>query len=239
CLASRTGTPRDAWHVDHDLNAAALEAAKAANVPKFILLSAICVQKPRLAFQHAKLAFEEKLAGSGLRYAIIRPTAYFKSLSGQADRLRAGKPFLTFGDGTLTACKPISDRDLARYICRALTAPEMENRILPIGGPGPALSARAQGELLAAALEVPFRTRSVPPALLKVIGGVLWAVRLREKAALAQIGHYYATESMLVWDGERYDADATPEFGSDTLADHFAALARQEVVDDRQGHAVF
>lgn len=239
CLASRTGTPRDAWHVDHDLNAAVLTAAETAAVPQFILLSAICVQKPRLAFQHAKRAFEERLASSDMRYAIIRPTAYFKSLSGQAERLRAGKRFLTFGDGTLTACKPISDGDLARYICRALSDRAMDNRVLPIGGPGPALTARAQGELLAAALDVPFRTRSVPPALLKVAARTLGVLGLQEKAALARIGHYYATESMLLWTGQRYDPDATPEFGSDTLAEHFGALARGDVLDDRDGHAVF
>ncbi|MCH2076220.1 MAG: NAD(P)H-binding protein [Rhodobacteraceae bacterium] len=239
CLASRTGTPKDAWFVDHDLNAGALKAAQSAGVSTFILLSAICVQKPRLAFQHAKLAFEEKLTQSGLSYSIIRPTAYFKSISGQADRLREGKPFLTFGNGTLTACKPISDEDLATYIVSALSDPAMQNKILPIGGPGPALTAREQGELLAEALGVTFRTRSVPPGFLKVIATVLSAVGLREKAALARIGHYYATESMLLWDGMKYDADATPEFGSDTLQAHYQALARGEVVDDREGHAVF
>ncbi|MEL7301650.1 MAG: NAD(P)H-binding protein [Pseudomonadota bacterium] len=239
CIASRNGTPRDAWAVDHDLNLGALEAAQAAGVPRFVLLSAICVQRPRLPFQFAKRAFEEKLAASGLRYAIIRPTAYFKSLSGQADRLRAGKPFLTFGDGTRTACKPISDRDLARYIVRALTDPNMENHTLPIGGPGPALTAREQGELLAEALGVPFRTRSVPPGLLKGIAAILGALGMKEKAALARIGHYYATESMLVWDGQRYDADATPEFGQDRLADHYRQLARGTAPDDRGAHAVF
>jgi len=81
-----------------------------------VLLSAICVQRPHLAFQRAKLAAEAALAASGLRYSIVRPTAYFKSLSGQLDRLRAGRPFLVFGDGRVTACKPISDGDLARYM---------------------------------------------------------------------------------------------------------------------------
>ncbi|MEL6550568.1 MAG: NAD(P)H-binding protein [Pseudomonadota bacterium] len=239
CIASRTGKPEDAWHVDHDLNAAALAAAQSAGVGVFVLLSAICVQKPRLPFQYAKRAFEEALAASGLRHVIIRPTAYFKSLSGQADRLRAGKPFLTFGDGARTACKPISDRDLARYIVRALTDPEMANRILPIGGPGPALTAREQGALLAGALGVPFRTRSVPPGLLRTGATILDALGLGEKAALARIGHYYATESMLLWDGQRYDADATPEFGEDTLAAHYRDIARGEAPDDRGAHAVF
>ena len=38
-----------------------------AGVSQVVLLSAICVQKPLLAFQHAKLAFEKALIESGLR----------------------------------------------------------------------------------------------------------------------------------------------------------------------------
>ena len=64
---------------------------------QMVLLSAICVQKPLLAFQHAKLAFEKHLIKSGLTYSIVRPTAFFKSLSGQVERVRRGKPFLIFG----------------------------------------------------------------------------------------------------------------------------------------------
>jgi divinyl chlorophyllide a 8-vinyl-reductase len=86
CLASRTGAPRDAWAVDHQAHLDALSAAKAAGVAHMVLLSAICVQKPVLAFQHAKLAFERALIASGVGYSIVRPTAYFKSLSGQIAR---------------------------------------------------------------------------------------------------------------------------------------------------------
>ena len=51
CLASRTGSPDDAWAIDFQAHVSALEASKAAGVTQFILLSAICVQKPVLAFQ--------------------------------------------------------------------------------------------------------------------------------------------------------------------------------------------
>ncbi|MEM9349773.1 MAG: NAD(P)H-binding protein [Pseudomonadota bacterium] len=246
CLASRTGIPKDAWAVDHKLNARALEAAEAAGVKHFIMLSALCVQKPRLAFQYAKLQFENELQASGLTWTIVRPTAFFKSLSGQLGRVRAGKPFLTFGNGKLTACKPISDADLARFIVLCLTDRDKQNAILPIGGPGPAITPNDQAKLLGEALRAEVKTRSVPPGLLKIIAAVLslpgkvfWTPRLLEKAALARIGHYYATESMLVWDGEKYDADATPEYGSETLADHYRALVKGEAVDDRGAHAVF
>src|SRR3712207_3690138 len=120
CLASRTGAPRDAWAVDHQAHVDALAAARDAGVRHFVLLSAICVQKPLLAFQRAKLAFEAELAGSGLTYSIVRPTAFFKSLSGQVERVKRGRPFLVFGDGTLTACKLIGDGDLADYLADRL-----------------------------------------------------------------------------------------------------------------------
>jgi divinyl chlorophyllide a 8-vinyl-reductase len=89
CLASRNGAPKDAWRIDYHANFDALNAAKSSGVQHFVLLSAICVQRPRLAFQHAKLAFEKALIESGVTYSIVRPTAFFKSLSGQVERVRA------------------------------------------------------------------------------------------------------------------------------------------------------
>jgi divinyl chlorophyllide a 8-vinyl-reductase len=111
CLASRTGAPKDAWAIDHQAHLHALAAAQRAGVQQMVLLSAICVQKPLLVFQQAKLAFERALIDSGLTYSIVRPTAFFKSLSGQVARVQQGKPFLLFGDGALTACKPALQRN--------------------------------------------------------------------------------------------------------------------------------
>jgi divinyl chlorophyllide a 8-vinyl-reductase len=211
-----------------------------------VLLSAICVQKPLLAFQQAKLAFEKQLIESGLDYSIVRPTAFFKSLSGQVERLRQGKPFLVFGDGRLTACKPISDDDLADYIAGCLDDPARRNRVLPVGGPGPAITPREQGERLFQLLGRPPRFKQVPVALLDTIIVVLSTLgrllpRLADKAELARIGRYYATESMLVLDpaSGRYDADATPSTGSQTLFDFYGRLVRGEAAVDRGEHAVF
>jgi divinyl chlorophyllide a 8-vinyl-reductase len=246
CLASRTGAPRDAWAIDHQAHLHALAAAQAVGVGHVVLLSALCVQKPLLAFQHAKLAFEKALVESGLRYSIVRPTAFFKSLSGQVERVRRGKPFLVLGDGSLTACKPISDADLARFLANCLDDARLHNRILPIGGPGEAITPRQQGELLFALAGRPPRFRQVPVALLDAIIDVLGAggrlvPALAAKAELARIGRYYATESMLVLNPAtgRYDAEATPSTGKDTLADHYAGLLSGTLCDQRGDHAVF
>ena len=231
CMASRTGVPRDAWAVDYQAHMHVLAAAREAGLGHFILLSAICVQKPLLAFQQAKLAFEAALRESGLTYSIVRPTAFFKSLSGQVERVKRGRPFLMFGDGGLTACKPISNADLAAFLADCLVDEGRWNRILPIGGPGKAITPRQQGEALFAMLGRPPRFRQVPVAFLDgVIGvlraGAMVAPSLAAKAELAKIGRYYATESMLVLDPEtgRYDADATPSTGTETLLDFYREL---------------
>ena len=246
CLASRTGAPADAWSIDHRAHVHALAAAREAGVSHVVLLSAICVQKPLLAFQHAKLAFEAVLTGSGLVYSIVRPTAFFKSLSGQIGRVTRGKPFLVFGDGTLTACKPIADDDLADYLADCLDDESRWRRVLPIGGPGDAITPRQQGERLFELTGRKPRFKQVPVAVLDTIVGVLGTAghvlpSLAAKAELARIGRYYATESMLVLDREtgRYDATATPSTGTRTLFDYYAEVVRGEALPERGDHAVF
>jgi divinyl chlorophyllide a 8-vinyl-reductase len=231
CIASRSGSPRDAQVVDYEANVVLLEAALACGAEHFILLSAICVQKPRLAFQHAKLRFEAVLAASGIGYTIIRPTAFFKSLSGQAKRVKAGKPFLIFGDGELTRCKPISDDDLARFIAGCIDNPQARGKILPIGGPGPAISLKQQGELLFAAARRPPQFKSVPLQIFTAAERILalgapFSAWFAEKAEYARIARYYATESMLLLDPATgaYSPELTPEFGSDTLEAHYRRL---------------
>ena len=119
CLASRNGAPDDAWRVDDGANRNVLDVARRRGAARFVLLSAICVQKPRLAFQHAKLAFERTLRESGIDYSIVRPTAFFKSISGQVARVAAGKLFhrpspgllrsLVVDEGGVDATEPLHD----------------------------------------------------------------------------------------------------------------------------------
>ena len=247
CIASRNGLPDDAWHVDCEANRNLLAAATRQDAGHFILLSAICVQKPRLAFQHAKLAFEADLVASGVDYTIVRPTAFFKSLSGQIERLRNGKPFLVFGDGTETACKPIGQADLARFIVDCLEDSSSRNSIRPIGGPGDAITPREQGQMLFELLGMPQRFKHISPRLFGYATaaltpiGKIWPAAAR-KAELARIGHYYATESMLVWDEVRgeYDAQATPTTGEESLRDHYARILHSAAPgDDLGAHKLF
>jgi divinyl chlorophyllide a 8-vinyl-reductase len=76
-------------------------------------------------------------------------------------------------------------------------------------------------------------------SMLGTIGRAAPAVA--EKAELARIGRYYATESMLVLNREtgRYDAAATPSTGTETLFDFYAGIVRGAKTPERGDHAVF
>lgn len=52
---------KDSWDVDYQATLNALQAAQQSGAAHFVLLSAICVQKPLLVFQKAKLKFEAAL----------------------------------------------------------------------------------------------------------------------------------------------------------------------------------
>jgi divinyl chlorophyllide a 8-vinyl-reductase len=204
------------------------------------------VQKPLLGFQQAKLSFEKELMASGLTYSIVRPTAFFKSLSGQVKRLKQGKPFLLFGDGQLTSCKPISDHDLGQFMAQCLTDRQLQNTILPIGGPGPAVTPLQQGEYLFELMGMKPQYKRVPVALMDIVIGMLNLLgkvmpALADKAELARIGRYYATESMLVWDQEKqaYDEQATPSFGEQTLFEHYKRMVENNIDVQLGEHSVF
>ena len=248
CLASRSGGVADSWRIDYQATVHALEAAQQLGAAQFVLLSAICVQKPELAFQQAKLKVERQLMTSGLTWSIVRPTAFFKSLAAQVASVQRGFPYVMFGDGELTACKPISESDLAAYVADCLEQPALQNRVLPIGGPGAALTARQQGDLLFDLLDRTPRRLQVPVAVLDwvilLLGGLCRLIpALQDSLEMARIGRYYATESMLVWNEDTgcYDAEATPSTGADTLRDFYQrvladGLAGQELGDQWPWH---
>ena len=237
CIASRKGGVTDSWDVEYTLNKFFLNLCKRVGINRFILLSAICVQKPTLEFQKAKLAFEALLKNSTLEYEIIRPTAFFKSLSGQIDRVKKGKSFLVFGNGELTTCKPISARDLSEFIIGFVLRKRAENKIHLVGGPGPPISPKNQAELLFKLSKNEKKITHISPNLFLVIIHVLMPLskiskKIQDFREFLKIAYYYATESMLFWDEKNraYSSEKTPEFGKDTLEDYYKKILDKDIV---------
>jgi len=106
CAADWYTGAQDSWDIDYQATLNCLEAGRAQGAKHFVLLSAICVQKPLLTFQKAKLKFEQALTAAGdITYSIVRPTAFMKSLAGQVESCKGGGPYVMFGDGQLASCK--------------------------------------------------------------------------------------------------------------------------------------
>ena len=231
CLASRSGCERDANFVDYSLNSDLLNFGLKIKLQHFILLSAICIQKPKLAFQHAKLRFNSKLMASGLKYSIVLPTAFFKSLSGQVNRIKNGKSFLVFGNGKRTSSLPISEIDLAKYIVNCIESEKSWNKSLPVGGPGPAVTPLDQAKMLFEIFDKPKKIKHISPrffdfALILLFPVSFFSQKIKDKVELIKIGKYYAEESMLFYDADAdaYDASKTPQFGENLLYEYYCSL---------------
>ncbi|GLU08329.1 hypothetical protein SLE2022_252470 [Rubroshorea leprosula] len=247
CLASRTGGVKDSWKIDYEATKNSLIAGKKLGASHFVLLSAICVQKPLLEFQRAKLKFEAELMkeaelDNGFTYSIVRPTAFFKSLGGQVELVKEGKPYVMFGDGKLCACKPISEQDLASFIADCVLSEDKINQLLPIGGPGKALTPLEQGEILFKLLGKEPKFLKMPIGIMDFAIGILdFLVKIfpamEDAAEFGKIGRYYAAESMLVLDPEtgEYSAEKTPSYGKDTLEEFFERVLREGMAGQELG----
>ncbi|XP_058758308.1 divinyl chlorophyllide a 8-vinyl-reductase, chloroplastic-like [Vicia villosa] len=247
CLASRNGGVKDSWKIDYEATKNSLVAGRKLGASHFVLLSAICVQKPLLEFQRAKLKLEDELVKEAEKddrfsYSIVRPTAFFKSLGGQVDLVKDGKPYVMFGDGKLCACKPISEQDLASFIVDCVMSKDKVNKVLPIGGPGKALTPLEQGEILFKLLGKEPKFLKVPIGIMDFAIGVLdFLVKvfpsLEDAAEFGKIGRYYAAESMLILDpntGE-YSDEKTPSYGNDTLEEFFGRVLREGMAGQELG----
>ncbi|XBH84826.1 hypothetical protein VPH35_072903 [Triticum aestivum] len=156
CLASRSGGVQHSWRVDCHATLHTLQAARSLGAAHFILLS---VRHP----PHHLLQ-EPRLPGRNRQ---------------------EGNPYVMFGDGKLCACNPISEEDLASFTADCIFDQEKANKVLPIGGPGKALTPLEQGEML-------FRLLGCEPRFIKVLDGLAKVFPgLEDVAEFGKIGRYY------------------------------------------------
>mmetsp|Transcript_113092 Transcript_113092/g.326755 ORF Transcript_113092/g.326755 Transcript_113092/m.326755 type:complete len:401 (+) Transcript_113092:96-1298(+) len=226
CLASRSGIKKEAFQIDYQATLNCMEAGIKCDAGHFVLLSAICVRKPLLQFQLAKLKFEAALqAQSSMTWSIVRPTAFFKSVSGQMERLQEGKPFLMFQDST--RCNPIAESDLATYLIDCVWDKSRHNKIINLGGPDKAMTKIEQGQMLFNAVgkepkysRLPVWIFDVSIDVLQWLADVFKSEQLENAAELGRIGKYYAVEDMVTEIPEEM-------YGTITLQEHFNRIANE------------
>ena len=225
CLASASGIESEVYSIDYSATLSFLNAGRSTKARHFILLSAFCCRNPLLKLQQAKLKFEAKLAEQqDMSYSIVRPTAFFKSVSGQFESILKGNSYVLFGNGEVTQCNPICERELATYMCDCALDSYKEDRwgkILNIGGPDEPLSNRKLAEMMFQSIGkkpkfvyVPTEIFDVSISMIEFIAKNFPSQKWEDVLETAKIGKYYAVEDMLT-------TDESEKFGKRKMIDHF------------------
>lgn len=217
CLACRSGLPKDFDAIDYKATLNVLNAAQNNGTGKFILLSAICVRKPELPLQLAKLKMEDALMRSGIDYTIVRPTAYFWVFEAQNRRIAQGKPAFVIGTGDQACHNPIAKEDLARFMVSGIGDSERRNRIFILGGPevpGNIVTHKDSLLMVFEAMGRKPRIVSIPDWLFRALIRLTWFIGLFTRrvavfSAFLKVVHYYLVNDM-----------RAPGYGSVTLGQY-------------------
>ena len=200
----------------------------------FVLLSAFCLRNPTLQFQKAKLKFEASLQQqTQMTYSIVRPTAYFKSVSSQIQVVAYDQaPYCMFGNGEETKCNPIADSDLANYMIQCITDKTKHNQILNIGGPDDPITMQMQGQMIFDAIgrepefiNAPLWIFDAIINTLQFLANITGSEQLQDAAEVGRIGKYYASEDMLT-------THPNEKYGTITLKEHYQNLIAQGKQED-------
>jgi uncharacterized protein YbjT (DUF2867 family) len=118
------------WHGNVNL----IQAAKAADIKRFIFFSILDAEKyPHVPLMEVKHCVELFLAESGLNYTILRPCGFLQGLIGQyAIPVLENQSVWVMGDTSPTAY--MDTQDVAKFAIQALKVPETENKTFPIVG---------------------------------------------------------------------------------------------------------
>lgn len=120
--------------VDLEGQLSLIDAAKAAGVSQFILVS-LSPSAIEFPLQAAKRAVEEHLKQSHLRYTILQPTCFMEVWLGPAlgfDAANAKAQIYGSGQNTISW---ISYRDVAKFATESLDNPAARNAVIELGGP--------------------------------------------------------------------------------------------------------
>jgi uncharacterized protein YbjT (DUF2867 family) len=140
-VAIRQGTPEQFRRIMIEGTQSLLEAAQAAGVQRFVLMSALGTTegtKDLVPYYGAKWADEQAVKASGLPYVIFRPSFIFGEGGGIlptfAKLAKLGPVTAVTGKGT-QRIQPIWIDDLAQFFAEAVARDDVLNRTWELGGP--------------------------------------------------------------------------------------------------------
>lgn len=134
------GRPSDFERVMTEGTRTLVAAAKAGNVERFVLMSALgtsAATSGTVPYYTAKWNEEQDVSGSGLEYTIFRPSFVFGrggALPTFIRQVRLSPVVTVIGSGRQRS-QPIWVEDVAEYFARGVDEPAAANRIFELGGP--------------------------------------------------------------------------------------------------------
>jgi NADH dehydrogenase len=140
-VAIRQGKPEEFQRIMVGGTRGLIEAAQAAGVKRFVLMSALGTTdetKDEVPYYGAKWEQERMLRGSGLEHVIFRPSFVFGRDGGilttfrKLAKLAPVTPIIGSGEQRI---QPIWIDDVGAYFARALDEPAAANRTFELGGP--------------------------------------------------------------------------------------------------------
>jgi NADH dehydrogenase len=159
------GGPRK---VDFEGNANLIQAAEAAGVQHFVLVSIHGASSEHpMELYRAKFTAEQRLRESRLQWTIIRPTVFKELWAGiVGDPLLKSGTALVFGRGE-NPINFVSVHDVARVVEEAIIDRDPRGRTLEVGGPEN-LTLNRLVEIVAHSNGLPAKARHIPLAALRV-----------------------------------------------------------------------
>jgi len=141
-----------------------------------------------------KWKIEDVIRRSGLRYVILRPTAFMDIWIDQllADGIRKKGVAMIFGPGTHVS-NYIAVEDVAEFAVRILARDDVRDEVIDLGGPSDA-SLNELAAMIDRRLQVTSKRRHIPVALMKLAPPLLKP--LHEVAArMMSLGYFAATQA--------------------------------------------
>src|SRR6266545_3791528 len=162
----RVPTPES---IDRDANLALIQAAATAGVEHLVLVSGLGVAADHpMSLYRAKFAAEQALRASGLRWTIIRPSAYLETWIGVTGAKLAGKgQALVFGPGR-NPVNFVAAEDVAVAVDLAIHDRSLRGQSVDVAGPENLTFTQIADQLIAAGGR-PGRTRHIPLPMLRAM----------------------------------------------------------------------
>ena len=176
--------------VDWDGKLCLIEAAKTANVQRFIFFSAQNVEQfDNIPLMKLKYGIEQKLKESGIPYTIFRLTGFYQGLIEQyAIPILEKLPIWVTNENTSIAY--MDTQDVAKFCLRGLQIPQTANQIFFLSG----LKGWVSSEIIGLCEQLAGRTakvQRVPLIILKFISNFFgffeWSQNISDRLAFAEI----------------------------------------------------